>query len=405
MSPCATVRQSRGAALVIAILMMAVLLLAGTTFLTISSTENQIASNERAGVQAFMVAEAALARGVAKLSADPSYGGETGVLLADGTATIAVSTASFQPCPGNSAREVTATGSVNVQGGQARAQVGATVDRWYQGLFRWAAFSGVVPGVTRLEWDPYDGAWVDRTGAELRLKDDSTTDSFNSGSGPYNPTTNRATSGDVGSNSGVLLNPNAVVQGNITAADNITMQSGASVTGLVAARIQAHPLPAVSFTGPSTATLTVAANEARTLAAGTHYFATMEFGDGSSLTTDGPATIYVAGAVTIGHNVTLGSHPGTNLRIIAKSSGGDEDYAHFVAGNNFRLFGGLYGRNANVSLGDHAVVYGSVISRMFAAGPHASIHYDTALMRHGVCGGGPGDPYVLVRGTWREIVP
>lgn len=405
MFPCEIARQPRGAALVIAILMMAVLLLAGTTFLTISSTENQIASNERAGVQAFMVAEAALARGIAKLSADPSYSGETGVLLTDGTATIAVSMASLQPCPSNSAKEITATGSVSVQGGQARAQVRATVDRWYQGLFRWAAFSGVAPGVTRSEWDPYDGAWVDRTGAEVWLRDGSTTDSFDSGRGPYNPTTNRSTAGNVGSNSGVLLNPTAVIHGDITAGDNITLQSGASVTGLAATRIQAHLLPAVSFSAPSSATLSVAASEARTLAAGTHYFATMNFGDGSSLTTDGPATIHVAGPVTIGHNVTLGSHPGTNLRIIAKSSGSDGDYTHFVAGNNFRLFGGLYGRNANVSLGDHATVYGSVISRMFAAGPHSSIHYDTALMRHGVCGGGPGDPYVLVRGTWREIVP
>src|SRR3972149_6617963 len=41
-------RQPRGAALVVVMLVMAVLLLAGTTFMTISSTETQIALNERA---------------------------------------------------------------------------------------------------------------------------------------------------------------------------------------------------------------------------------------------------------------------------------------------------------------------------------------------------------------------
>ena len=384
--------------------MMAVLLLAGTTFLTISSTENQIAFNERSGTQAFLVAEAALARGIAKLSADPSYSGEAGILLGDGTASIAVSTASLQPCPSNTAREITAAGSVRVQGGQARALLRATADRWYQGLFRWAAFSAVAAGVARWEWDPYSGGWVDRTGAEVWLRDGSTTDSFNSGGGPYNPATNKTMRGDVASNSGVLLNPNVVVQGNIMAGDNIALQSGASATGLTATRIQAEALPAVGIAGSPTRALTVAASETRALAAGTHYFTTMDFGDDSSLTTDGPATIYVAGPVTIGHNVTLGTHPGTNLRIVVKSIGGDADYSHFVAGSNFQFFGGLYGRNTNVSLGEHAVVYGSVISRMIATGPHSNIHYDTALSQHGVCGG-PGDPYTLLRGTWREIIP
>ncbi len=55
-----TDRPPRGAALIIAILVMAVLLMAGTAFLTISSTESQIALNERAAAQATLVAEAAM---------------------------------------------------------------------------------------------------------------------------------------------------------------------------------------------------------------------------------------------------------------------------------------------------------------------------------------------------------
>lgn len=52
----------RGAALVIALLVMAALLLLGTTFLTISSTEMEIARNAREATQAFYVAATGMAR-------------------------------------------------------------------------------------------------------------------------------------------------------------------------------------------------------------------------------------------------------------------------------------------------------------------------------------------------------
>ena len=93
-----TARQPRGAALVIAMMVIAVLLLAGTTFLTISSTESQIAWNERAATQAFLVAEAAVARAAAQLSANPSYSGEAGVAVPGGTATSTGTAAAQQLC-------------------------------------------------------------------------------------------------------------------------------------------------------------------------------------------------------------------------------------------------------------------------------------------------------------------
>ena len=51
-----------GAALVIALLIMGTLLLLGTAFMTLSSTESQIALNERNARRAFYIAEAGLAR-------------------------------------------------------------------------------------------------------------------------------------------------------------------------------------------------------------------------------------------------------------------------------------------------------------------------------------------------------
>ena len=59
-----TARDPRGAALVISMLIMAVLLLAGTTFLTISSTESSIALNEQVSTQALSLAGARASMGI-----------------------------------------------------------------------------------------------------------------------------------------------------------------------------------------------------------------------------------------------------------------------------------------------------------------------------------------------------
>ena len=76
MCDCGTNKpHPRGVALVIVMLVMAVLLLAGTTLLTISSTEMQIAQNEQALAQAFSLAEAGIHRAIAVLNGNSAYSG------------------------------------------------------------------------------------------------------------------------------------------------------------------------------------------------------------------------------------------------------------------------------------------------------------------------------------------
>ena len=68
-------RGEEGIALVITLMVMTILLLMGTAFLSISSTETLIAINERNRLQAFHLAEAGAERAIAELSADPNYAG------------------------------------------------------------------------------------------------------------------------------------------------------------------------------------------------------------------------------------------------------------------------------------------------------------------------------------------
>jgi Tfp pilus assembly protein PilX len=399
-----TARQPRGAALVIAMMVMAVLLLAGTTFLTISSTESQIAWNERAATQAFLVAEAALARAAAQLSANPSYSGETGIAVPGGTASIAVTAAAQQVCATNAARDVTATGSVTIQGGPAQVQLRATLDQVAYPM-RWAAYSAVRNGVVGWMTDPVLGVPVNRTDKEIWLRDGGATDSYQSAVGPYDSVTNRADGGHLGSNGDVWLNPNVRVRGNVKAGDAVVVESGASVTGARGEGLYTEGFPMVTpVTAPPTS-LVVAAHGTQHLTAGVYGFTTMTFGDNSSLTTSGGiVTIYVAGPVVAGSQVTLGAHPATNLRIILKSDGGDTDFTSFMAGEDFTLHGSLYGRNTDLFLGDRATIFGAVVSRTMAVGPASSLHYDEAVSSQPLCTG-PSGRYTMVRGTWREVIP
>src|SRR5574341_554280 len=154
-------RQPRGAALVIVMLVTAVLLLAGMSFLTISSTETQIALNERSSAQAQFLAEAAIHKAIARLrlNAELAYE-ETNIPLGGGTFTVKVST--IAGCTSNSARQVVATAMVPVTGGTAKAEIRATVDT-VSYPYRWAAYAVVPNGI--VYWDDYQRA--DRTDKEL----------------------------------------------------------------------------------------------------------------------------------------------------------------------------------------------------------------------------------------------
>jgi Tfp pilus assembly protein PilX len=399
-----TTRQPRGAALVIAMMVMAVLLLAGTVFLTISSTESQIAWNERAATQALLVAEAALARAAAQLSANPSYGGETSIAVPGGTASIVVTAAAQQSCPTNAARDVVATGSVAIQGGPAQVQIRATLDQVAYPM-RWAAYSTVRNGVVGWMNDPVLGAPVNRADKEIWLRDGGATDSYQSAVGPYDSVTNRADGGHVGSNGDAWLNPNVRVRGNLKAGDAVVVESGASVTGAKGEGLYTEGFPMITPVTAPTTSLAVPAHGTQHLTAGVYGFTTMTFGDNSSLTTsDGIVTIFVAGPVVTGNQVTLGAHPATNLHIIVKSDGSDLDFTSFKAGEDFTLHGSLYGRNTDVFLGDRATVFGAVVARTIAVGPSSNLHYDEAVSSQPLCTG-PSGKYAMVRGTWREVIP
>lgn len=398
-------RQPRGAALVIVMLVTAVLLLAGMSFMTISSTETQIALNERASAQAQLLAEAAIHKAIARLrlNAESAFE-ETNIPLGGGTFSTKVSTVAG--CTSNSARQLIATASVPVTGGTAKAEIRTTVDT-VSYPYRWAAYAVVPNGI--VYWDDYQG--IDRTDKELWVLNTSLLDSFDSGGGTYNSTANSGARGHIGANGDVFVEYNTDVKGDVLAGDDIFEGVGVTVTGSKQAQAASQSFPQVT-PGTSSTALTVAAGQTVNLSAGTKYYKYLDFGNGASLTVSGPVTIYVTGpaldasghVVRLGTNVTLGSEPGTQLRLITKSDGAPADFVRFSAGSGFRFYGSLYGTNTDVYIGDSSQIFGSLIGRTIKMGAGTKVHFDQAMSTQEVCNKDP-KKFAIRRGTWREIIP
>lgn len=388
-------RQPRGAALVIVMLVMAVLLLAGTAFLTISSTESQIALNEQGSAAAHVLAEAGIHKALfiynAQYTANPyrqpTYTLETNTALGGGTFTVSVTPVAGCLYTAN----VLSTGSVPIRGGTAQAQLQVTLDQ-VSYPYRWGLFA--VTG--------------DRSGQELLIGHTSSVDSFDSGAGPYDAATNSGKSGNVGANGDVEIDYNSTIGGNVTAGDKVTLGTGVTVSGgppTQNAPTQSFPSVTPPRTGTTSLTVT---SGTHTLSAGTYYYTNMTLWNNTTLSTSGgPVTIYVTNTygtvVSLGTNVTLGNSPGSQLTIITRSDLWSTQYVTFTAGDNFQFYGSLYGTSTNITLGNNAKIYGSMLGRRVTTGSGAAVHFDQAMSNQAVCN--PGGNFTILRGTWREIIP
>ncbi|MGH7381489.1 MAG: DUF7305 domain-containing protein [Candidatus Methylomirabilales bacterium] len=136
-------RGQEGIALVLTLLVMTILLIMASAFMTISSTETLIAINERNRIQAYHLAEAGAERAIAELNVISSYGGapvgaDPDPALGPGTYRVTVTCVPAGvalPCPPPATpdqRIITATGCVRDCTAVGRAQ--ATVQMHVQRL-------------------------------------------------------------------------------------------------------------------------------------------------------------------------------------------------------------------------------------------------------------------------------
>ena len=392
----ATGRRPRGAALVIVMLVMSVLLLAGTTFLTISSTEDQIAENQHASVRAFLLAEAGLHRAVAQLSADETYSGEASVPLGGGTARIVVSVASQQVCL---SKDVDVVATVPVRGGNAEARLRATADQAVY-PFQWGFFAADGPLILA-SLDPSNPR--------------STADSYDSrlDSHVY-PNPGGGGSVTIGARGGGVAVHEVDIVGGVVGALIAFPPVTQTISNTIGSPIDALPPlpepPSVTWSADPN----VPASATWILASGTYHYTNITLGAGARvLASGGSVTVYVRGDFQAGDNVTVGTEPGEKLSLVMNSGTGAPP--EFRTGNGFRLYGSLYGANTTVLFGDSAVIHGSVIGRRISGASvpvwdghpccnqkAPTLHFDRTLTTRFVC---TYSRFSIRRGTWREILP
>ncbi len=384
-------RGQEGIALVITLLVMAILLVMGSAFMSISSTETLIAINERNRVQAYHLAEAAAERAIAQLNANSGYEGTipqgADVNLGPGSYWVDVCPPRCSPpaitAPADpSQRIIVAMGCVrNCTPPSATSRVEMRVQP--ASPFKYA-FYGL--GVTGLQ----DGVLAD---------------SYDSALGDY--PSGPPSQAHIGSNGNIVFWTGSTVKGNAQAVGTVTLGAGSTIQGTTTA-----PAPPVTFlpvdTAPPTPpapNLSVANGATATLSAGTYYFNTIDVGTGATLNITGPVVIYMTGTFHAQGGAMINATAASTRKpadlVIFSSKAGQDAVKGFPGGGQFR--GAIYaqGLGAEVEWSAGWTVYGSLIGDQIDLEDGVQFHYDLALARSLTPGGG----FRPTAGSWQERLP
>jgi hypothetical protein len=381
-------RDQEGIALVITLLIMTILLIMASAFMSISSTETLIAINERNRVQAYHLAEAGAEMAIAQLNANSNYAGTGGEqALGTGTYTVTVTcvppAAPAPPCPPATPdqRIITAMGCVrNCTPPSATSRVEVRVQPGSPFQF---AFYGL--GVTLLE----DGVFVD---------------SYDSALGNYDPSTAGAEA-NIGSNGDIKLLTGNTVRGNAQAGGTVTLGAGSTITGTTTAPAPPVTFPPVDTAPPSppAPNLSVANGATATLSAGTYYFNAITLGSGATLNITGPVVIYMTGTFDAQGgamiNATAASTRKPTDLLIFSSKAGEDAVKGYPGGGQFR--GGIYALGAEIEFSAGWTVHGSLVGDEIDLEDGVQFHYDRALARSST----PGGSFRPTAGSWQERLP
>ncbi len=359
--------DQHGMILVVTLLVVTMLGMLGSAFLTTSGTEHQIAKNDQELIQALYVAEGGLQAALNSLNLGlaPST---TGTI---GPGQFAATVTNAPPPKGQKQLEV--TGYVPTQGAprvvkKLGVQVCCTSSFFKRALFN-------VSG--------------DLTTSGNII------DSYDSALGAYGGS-NASSNADVGGNNNMWLGSGTQIKGNATA--HLTIDHPSYVTGTATSGAPTQPFtdvacPAGPYTpsvpsghgikyDPTKGSLQVSGTGVvLTLAApGSYYFHDVSISGGGTLAiaAGGHVDIYISKDFTMsGGSVANNSQLPANLSIFgcgATSSG-------WTISGGSKAFFGLYAPHNSMDVSGSSPVYGSLVSTAITFTGSASLHYDQALAR------------------------
>jgi hypothetical protein len=405
--------NQRGAALIIGLMFLAIVALAGSTAVILTSTEIQIGSNYKSNSAAFCNADAglnfALAKIKAGLKANPPtfqlptvfpYDPDDANSFSPMTSGDFIAPSGFvfsYEAPGvivdpinNNAYTFTSIGA-NPDEAQAQAVITATFSP--AGLFNYGIFGDL--GVT--------------------LSGNGYTDSYNSSTGPWTSAT-RNTEGDVGTNAitagAISLSGNAKTYGDAMAGPTgnpdtcITTAGNAQIVapGQKLAADEAKDMTPISDPGGGTPeTLNISASTTKTFYPGTYELPSISIAATAVATISGNVIFRVTGSINISGNSPLNILSGASLTIYASGSisiSGNGSFNQFGLPKNLQIYGTptcnsisvsgngdfygtIYAPAATVSVTGNGDIYGSVIGRNINISGNGNVHYDEALQNVG----------------------
>jgi hypothetical protein len=197
--------------------------------------------------------------------------------------------------------------------------------------------------------------------------------SYNSNVGP--PGGSNVTSlANLGSNGVIQLGNNADVHGNLIMGPGGSVTSG---THMFVSGSQSHQTSNLSY--PATEPAPVASSGAfdgttLSLSAGTYYYSSMTFGNGGTISTTGPVTIYISGNFTANNKFTFDPYQfkPSNLQIRMIGSGS------MTFKNDAEGAAEIYAPGAALSFQNNLTFGGSIVAKSLIVNNNADIYRDTA---------------------------
>lgn len=375
-------KRQEGIALVITLLVMTLLLIMGSAFLSISSTETLISINERNRLQAFNLAEAGAERVLAELNVNEGYAG-TGGDQGLGFGTYMTTVTDLPPLPGVFDRkQVVSTGYVPNSAvlNRAMTQVQVVAQRG-------SPFQVGLLGLSVVE-----------------LEDRVVVDSYDSSQGLYDPAT-AGTDGHIYSNGDIALLTNNTVNGNALAAQTVTLGAGSTITGSVTEGVPSATVVTDTSFPPPTGDLIIGEGETVTLDAGTYAFNDVTVGANGKLdVATGPVLIYMTGNFHAYGGAMINASGASTRKptdlIIYNSASGDNIVKGYIGGGEF--YGAVYALNGEVEFEEGGwKIFGAIIAQEVDLEDDARFHYDVALTKPSL----PAGKFRPATGTWREIFP
>ena len=255
-------------------------------------------------------------------------------------------------------------------------------------------------------------------GGNVSLSGGSSTDSYNSLNGPYNPLTADSAGNIVANGSISLSNTATIIKGSISASGSVT-NSQATVTGTSTSsapvtQMDTLSCPSGGYTpasqvpsGPGTSysevtgvlSLGAVAGVPQNyiLAGNSYYFSSLIIGGGSTLTfaTTTHTDIYISNTLdTGGGSLVNSSANATKVSIWACGTSSSTPWR--LTGGTAAFFS-VFAPTHDVTVTGAGNLYGAVVSKGYTASGGSSMHYDKALAA-------VRTPVVsLVSGSWAEL--